>query len=96
MKIESEILNPESTTIDTHVDPRFLKRLLTGITGAAVLLAGMVGSIMIGAVDISILDILRVFSGDSSGSNYHIIWNIRLPRIIVGAMVGADTLGRRF
>ena len=34
--------------------------------------------------------IVRVVSGDISGGNYHIVYNIRLPRIIVGIMVGIN------
>lgn len=73
-----------------QIDPRGSKRLITGIVGLVALVVGGVGSIMIGAVDISIADIARVFTGDTEGANYFIIWDIRLPRIILGAMVGIN------
>ena len=73
-----------------QIDPRLSKRLITGIAGLVALVAGAIGSIMIGAVDISVSDIARIFSGDMGGPNHIIIWDIRLPRIIVGAMVGMN------
>ncbi|HCC68801.1 MAG TPA: iron ABC transporter permease [Nitrospiraceae bacterium] len=58
--------------------------------GTTVLAAGVVISILVGAVDLSISDIVRIIFGDISGVNYHIVYNIRLPRIIVGIMVGIN------
>lgn len=71
-------------------DPRQVKRFLAGGTGAVALIAGIILSILIGAVELSISDIIEAFSGNASGGNYHIVWNIRLPRIIVGALVGIN------
>ncbi len=71
-------------------DPRYVKRFLTGIIAAVALAAGAIMSIRIGAVEISLAEIIAAFSGDASGVNYHIIYNIRLPRIIVGAMAGIN------
>ncbi len=90
MSNKSEIINLKPEIHSQHVDPRLSKRIITGAVGLVALITGAIGSIMIGAVDISISDIARVFFGDTGGANYYIIWNIRLPRIIVGAMVGMN------
>ncbi len=87
--MEREITIDESL-MPNQQDPRYTKRFFTGVVGAAALLAGIVISILVGAVEISLTDIAAVISGDSSGVNYHIIYNIRLPRIIVGAMAGIN------
>ncbi len=71
-------------------DLRQMRRLLTGVAGAAALAVGMVVSILIGSVEVSVGDIAAALSGDSSGGNYHIIWNIRLPRILIGVLVGVN------
>ncbi len=90
MSNKSETIRLKPVFHNQQIDPRLSKRIITGIVGIAALVAGTIGSIMIGAVDISISDIARVFLGDIKGANYFIIWNIRLPRIIVGAMVGMN------
>lgn len=41
-----------------------------------------------GAVKISFMNIVRALSLDNSNTHYQIIWNIRLPRTIVAALVG--------
>jgi iron complex transport system permease protein len=90
MSNKSETINLKPEVHNHLLDPRLSKRIITGAVGLAALIAGVIGSIMIGAVDISIADIARVLSGDKGGANYYIIWDIRLPRIIVGAMVGMN------
>ncbi len=72
-------------------DPRTLKRIITSASAAILFFAGAIFSITVGAVDISVLSIVNIlFSGQKAGTDYSIIWNIRLPRIIVGAMVGMN------
>jgi len=71
-------------------DPRYMKRFFAGVIGVVALAAGVIMSILVGAVEVSLADIAAVISGDSSEVNYHIIYNIRLPRIIVGAMAGIN------
>lgn len=71
-------------------DHRYLKRLVTGIAGLSILALGFISSIKLGAVDIGIKDIIAALLGDKDASNYHIIWNIRLPRIIAGSLVGIN------
>lgn len=41
-----------------------------------------------GAVKIGPVDIIRGLLGDADGTNFQIIWNVRLPRTIVAALVG--------
>lgn len=71
-------------------DPRYLKRIVTGLAGLALLVLGFIISIKFGAVDISIKDIISALTGDEGTTNYNIIYNIRLPRIITGVFVGVN------
>lgn len=45
-------------------------------------------SLSLGSVKISLTGIFTVLSGNGTGINEQIIWNIRLPRTIVAALVG--------
>lgn len=46
-------------------------------------------NITIGSVDISLLDIFRILTRQAEvGTQYNIIWKIRLPRIIMAALLG--------
>jgi len=71
-------------------DHRYLKRVVTAVAGLSILVLGFIVSIKFGAVDISLKEIVSALTGDKSSANYHIIWNIRLPRIITGALVGIN------
>lgn len=57
---------------------------------AVLLAAVMVGSLRLGAASTSWQDILHMLSGTSMDSKQMILANIRLPRNIVGALVGAN------
>lgn len=50
----------------------------------------MVGSLIFGSADISMGRILEILFGKVTGTDGMVIWNIRFPRNIVGALVGAD------
>lgn len=52
--------------------------------------AVMVGSLIFGSADISMGRILEILFGKVTGTDGMVIWNIRFPRNIVGALVGAD------
>lgn len=52
--------------------------------------AVMVASLVFGSVDIPLSRILAILGGDASGTDGMVIWNIRFPRNLVGALVGAD------
>ncbi|MEO0230243.1 MAG: iron ABC transporter permease [candidate division WOR-3 bacterium] len=69
---------------------RYFKRFLTGLAGLIGILLGFIMSMKLGAVDITVYEILSVLIADKNTANYHIIWNIRLPRIIAGALVGIN------
>lgn len=62
--------------------------ILTIFTLLAIL--GIVLSLTKGALDISLKDIISAVFYDNSGSNWQVIWNIRLPRTLVGALVGVN------
>lgn len=65
---------------------RRLVLLLCCILTAAVL----VGSLVFGSADISFSRILAILTGPAEGTDSLVIWNIRLPRNLTGALVGAD------
>lgn len=52
--------------------------------------AVLVGSLVFGSADISFSRILAILTGPAEGTDSLVIWNIRLPRNLTGALVGAD------
>lgn len=52
--------------------------------------AAMILSLVFGSAQISLGRILEILFGPVSGTDGMVIWNIRFPRNIVGALVGAD------
>lgn len=68
------------------------RRIRYGVVFAGMiltLLAMIVWNIQTGNVDISPLDVWRILMGKSQeGVDYSIIWKIRLPRIIMAALLG--------
>ncbi|HWR06228.1 iron ABC transporter permease [Sporomusa sp.] len=72
-------------------DPRTVWRSVISISGLAALVAALFIGIRIGAVPVSMYDIWQVFSGPAAGNEYYqIIYNIRVPRVIVGALTGIN------
>lgn len=59
------------------------------ILAAAVVFAFILGNV-VGTMDISVSDIIDTVSGDHTGTNNKVIWNIRLPRMILAALVGIN------
>jgi iron complex transport system permease protein len=53
-------------------------------------MSGIILSLTKGALSISLADIISAIFYDNSGSNWQVIWNIRLPRTLVGALVGIN------
>ena len=51
-------------------------------------ISGFFFSLGNGAVKISNIDIIRGILGNVNDTNFQIIWNVRLPRTIVAALVG--------
>jgi iron complex transport system permease protein len=72
--------------------PQWRILAMIGLTALAV--AGMLVSLMKGAIDIAPRDIVRILSAGASAvitdPKSQIIWNIRLPRTLVGALVGIN------
>lgn len=66
------------------------KRVMIASFGLILLVTGFSYSVATGSVSIRLEDIFRVFSGEETGGLYHVIMNIRLPRIIVGGLVGIN------
>ena len=66
------------------------KRILLLILFAALAAFAMLLSAAKGSVDIPIGEIIGILSGTSGGANAQILWNIRLPRTIVAALVGIN------
>lgn len=67
------------------------KRIFLIISFMVLLLIAMLISIMSGTIDFSINDILRLFFGKNQDDLiYSIIFNVRLPRTILGLLVGVN------
>jgi iron complex transport system permease protein len=63
----------------------------SAILGFAILAIASIGiSLMKGAVNIPPAEIIRAMSAPASDVQAKIIWNIRLPRILVGALTGMN------
>ncbi len=63
-------------------------RLAVCMLLAAGLLLAMLVSMRFGALRLDIVEILRILWERPAGVQYQILWNIRLPRILLGALVG--------
>ncbi len=73
------------------VDPEHKKRRLTALCGALLLVGGLVLSIAKGSVDIPLWDLVLVFvDPDINEGFYQVVMNIRLPRVLVGGLVGIN------
>ncbi|NMI06057.1 iron ABC transporter permease [Paenibacillus sp. SZ31] len=80
--------NPESPTAKIHTRPWAATLILTG--GVLLLALGMALSISFGAADIKLGVVWKaIFDFNPELTPHQIIWEIRLPRILGGAMVGA-------
>ncbi len=69
---------------------RRIWRITVLVALAAGVVAGMIMSLMKGAVDITPAQIIKALGNHQSGFQAQIIWNIRLPRTLVGALVGMN------
>lgn len=70
-------------------DTAAFKAMVLVILAAAVIAAFILGNV-IGTMDISVSDIIDTIAGDHTGTNNKVIWNIRLPRMILAALVGIN------
>jgi iron complex transport system permease protein len=61
------------------------------LAGAALLLvAAVVIGVSIGSVRVPIRDVLETLAGEHTGGNHYIIWRLRLPRVLLAALVGIN------
>ena len=65
------------------------KIIVLAVLAAAVVFAFILGNV-VGTMDISVSDIMNTIAGDHTGTNNKVIWNIRLPRMILAALVGIN------
>ncbi len=80
--------NTDSPTAKIHTRPWAATLILTG--GVLLLALGMALSISFGAADIKLSVVWKaIFDFNPELTPHQIIWEIRLPRILGGAMVGA-------
>ncbi|GAA3400678.1 FecCD family ABC transporter permease [Paenibacillus hodogayensis] len=74
--------------------PAFRKTVSWRITVFLILtllaVAGVIFSLVSGAVQVSLTDIIRVFTGSEQGAVRAIIWNVRLPRTLIAGLVGIN------
>lgn len=82
--VNKKILNP------FQIIDRERGRIIAMIAFAVLVVAGIAISLMKGAVCIAPAEIIKAISGRDSGFQTQIIWNIRLPRTLVGALVGMN------
>ncbi|KAA6221633.1 iron ABC transporter permease [Streptomyces albofaciens JCM 4342] len=77
-------------TCETAPPPRRLRyTLVLAVLLAALLAAGLAG-LVLGSVNIPPGDVLRILSGDAPPGPYPtIVLDVRLPRVLLGAVVGA-------
>lgn len=71
-------------------DPRVTLRKGIGLMALAMLALTLIGGIMVGAVPVSLQEIRQSFTGNATGEAYQIIYNIRLPRVLIGALTGMN------
>lgn len=72
------------------VDPRTTWRTVVSISGLAALAVALLVGIRVGAVPVSLYDIWGVFTAPVGNEVYQIIYNIRVPRVLVGALTGIN------
>lgn len=71
-------------------DPRASWRNMVGLAGLAVLIAALLTGVINGAVKVSLQDIWNVLVQPAADETYQIIYNIRIPRVLVGALTGLN------
>ena len=69
---------------------RGLRQLAVLAAGLCALVAGLALSISVGAVSINLGEIVTAILGDSERVPRQIVWNLRVPRALVGGLVGMN------
>ncbi|EIW20328.1 MULTISPECIES: FecCD family ABC transporter permease [Pelosinus] len=75
---------------EVAIDPRGTWRTGISIIGLVALVAALFWGIRVGTVPFSAYDIWNVFIAPASNEAYQIIYNIRVPRVLVGALTGIN------
>src|SRR5215217_3950546 len=60
------------------------------LAGLALLLAVMVAGIALGSLRIPLADVWTGLFGDHAAGSPYIVWNLRLPRVLLAALVGMN------
>ncbi|WP_371377759.1 FecCD family ABC transporter permease [Sporomusa aerivorans] len=71
-------------------DPRAMLRNGIGLAALVILLLALAAGVLFGAVPVSLQEITQSLLGNTTGEAYQIIYNIRLPRVFTGALVGMN------
>lgn len=74
-------------TVKTHSSARQFAIIGTGLV---LLTAGLVMSTALGAVTIGLNEVLAALFGEAERVPRQIVWNLRVPRALVGALVGMN------
>jgi iron complex transport system permease protein len=69
---------------------RLMWRILVLVCFGMIAVSGITLSLIKGAVNISLNDIMQALISPASDAAGQVIWNIRLPRTLVGALVGMN------
>lgn len=84
----------QAQQIPTHIaheKRKTLRYVILLICAMIGLLVGMLCSLRLGAVELSLDDLTKLWQDpDTTSVAYQIIWNLRLPRLLVGALVGMN------
>ncbi|MEM8836294.1 MAG: iron ABC transporter permease [Planctomycetota bacterium] len=77
---------------ETRSNPRSLAPVLVaGAIALALLIAGLLASLALGAVSFPIGEVIRaLLDRTQDGAARNIVWNLRLPRALLGAIVGMN------
>lgn len=79
------------TSGDAGVFPRGRAARLGWLAAAAVLLAAvLVGAVATGPLLFTPGEVLRALVVDDGGLAHQVVWNLRLPRVLLAALVGAE------
>ncbi|MEM1330960.1 MAG: iron ABC transporter permease [Planctomycetota bacterium] len=80
-----------SQTPAVEASPRRANRLRLGVSVvAASIAAGLLASLVLGAVELSLRDVLGVFTGEAAETTSRIVLDARLPRALCAVLAGCN------
>nr|WP_139193846.1 iron ABC transporter permease [Anaerobacillus alkalidiazotrophicus] len=71
-------------------DPRKKKRWIVLITAISLVVLSIIYGLITGAVSISVSDVWKALFGSEEGLYSQIVYDLRLPRVLTGLLVGAS------